>query len=213
MSEFTSISATPATARTVAARPDLGLLGDLLASALDEVDYGIALLDASAHVLHMNRQASKLLLQANGPLHIVQGQLRTRDSAESSALLEALSAAARRGLRRLLSHACGESRQIAALVPVQPGCAVLMLGRAKVCEDISLQWFARTHALTVAETRVLAALGRGVAPSEIARIQGVKLSTVRTQIGAIRDKTGTGSIIDLVRLVAALPPIMGVLSI
>ncbi len=191
---------------------ELGLLGGLLASALDEVDYGVALLDADACLLHMNRRA-RSLLHAGGPLRVVDGFLRTRDADEQSSLHEALRAATRRGLRRLLSYAGDDSRQIAALVPVQPGSAVLLLGRAKVCEDLSLQWFARSHALTGAETRVLAALGGGVPPSEIARAQGVKLSTVRTQIGAIRDKTGTGSITALVRLVAGLPPIMGVLSV
>jgi DNA-binding CsgD family transcriptional regulator len=80
-----------------------------------------------------------------------------------------------------------------------------------VCEDLSLQCFARSHELTAAETRVLAALGRGVAPAEIAREQGVKISTVRTQISAIRQKTGTSTITALVRLVAGLPPMVGAL--
>ncbi len=210
MSELNPV-ASSARAHTVSGR-ELGLLGGLLANALDEVDYGIALIDADGLLMHMNRRA-RGILQANGPLCIVDGRLRTRDSAAMSPLLEALRASAGRGLRRLLSYASDDLRQIAALVPVQSGTAVLLLGRAKVCEDLSLQWFARSHELTNAETRVLAALGSGAAPAEIARAQGVKLSTVRTQIGAIRDKTGASSIIALVRLVASLPPIMGVLSL
>jgi hypothetical protein len=39
----------------------------------------------------------------------------------------------------------------------------------------------------------------------------VALSTVRTQIGSIRTKTGAGSIRDLVRQVALLPPLVGAL--
>ena len=58
---------------------------------------------------------------------------------------------------------------------------------------------------------VLAALGMGVAPADIAQEQGVKLSTVRTQIGSIRAKIGVSSITDLVRRVAALPPMVGAL--
>jgi hypothetical protein len=34
------------------------------------------------------------------------------------------------------------------------------------------------------------------------------VSAVRSQIGSIRDKTGTRSIIDLVRTLGCLPPIM-----
>jgi len=48
-------------------------------------------------------------------------------------------------------------------------------------------------------------------PNGIALEQGVKLSTVRTQIGAIRDKTGADSITELLRFVAALPPMVGAL--
>jgi hypothetical protein len=39
----------------------------------------------------------------------------------------------------------------------------------------------------------------------------VAVSTVRTQIGSIRAKTGAGSIRELVRQVAVLPPLVGAL--
>ena len=87
----------------------------------------------------------------------------------------------------------------------------MLLGRSQLCEELSVQCFGRSQGLTGAETRVLVRLGQGTAPAEIARAQGVKLSTVRSQIGAIRDKTGMPSITALVRLVAALPPMVGVL--
>ena len=47
--------------------------------------------------------------------------------------------------------------------------------------------------------------------AEVARQQGVAVSTVRTQIGSIRAKTGAGSISELVRQVAVLPPLVGAL--
>ena len=127
------------------------------------------------------------------------------------ALHDALQAVAGRGLRKLLSFGEGAGRQLAALVPVDTGVAALMLGKDRVCEELSIQAFARTFSLTAAETRVLVALGGGARPTEIARDQGVKLSTVRTQIGAIREKTGAEGITALVRLVAALPPMVGAL--
>ena len=183
----------------------------LLAMALDEVDYGIALVDGEAQVLHMNRRARRVL-QADGPLQVADERLRTLDERDHAQLHEGLSAAAGKGLRRLLSLGRGDARQVAALVPVQPGTAALLLGRSQVCEDLTLQCFARSHQLSPTETRVLAALGSGVSPSALARAHGVKMSTVRTQIRAIRDKTGVDSITGLVRLVAALPPIVGALA-
>ena len=48
-------------------------------------------------------------------------------------------------------------------------------------------------------------------PNEIASRAGVAVSTVRTQIGSIRSKTGATSIRELVRQVAVLPPLVGAL--
>jgi len=184
--------------------------GRLLACALDELDYGVVLLTAEAEILHLNRRAGQLL-DAQHPLQRVGRTLRAADPRDLATWQAALQAAAVRELRKLLSLGDGDRRQLAALVPVQPGTALLLMGRSTVCEDLSLQCFARNHALTAAETRVLAALGRGAAPADIARDQGVRLSTVLTQIGSIREKTGTESITALVRMVASLPPIVGVL--
>jgi DNA-binding CsgD family transcriptional regulator len=50
-----------------------------------------------------------------------------------------------------------------------------------------------------------------VRPTLIAQTQGVAVSTVRTQIGSIRAKTGAASISALVRQVAVLPPLVGAL--
>jgi len=72
-----------------------------------------------------------------------------------------------------------------------------------------VQGFARLHGLTGGEGRVLAALCGGARPAEVAREHGVALSTVRSQIGSIRLKTGAASIRDLLAQVARLPPLMG----
>jgi DNA-binding CsgD family transcriptional regulator len=205
------INPTPvATPWQVSTAPTEAPLGRLLARVLDELDYGILLLAPDGHLLHMNHRARQLL-DGDHALQLLGQQLRARHPQDVVPLCEALQAAAVRGLRRLLPLGQGSGRRIAALVPVYPGTVALVLGKDQVCEDLSIQCFARCHALTTAETRVLAALGSGVRPNQIAREQGVKLSTVRSQIGAIRDKTGAESITALVRLVAALPPMVGAL--
>lgn len=190
--------------------PEAWSLGGLLARALDEVDFGILLVAEDGAVLHLNHRARHALDAGHG-LQLLGNRLHSHDPRSLARLQHALHDAARRGLRRLLALGHGDDRQLAALVPVQAGVAALLLGRTSVCEDLSLQCFARNHELTAAETRVLAALGRGVAPAEIAREQGVKISTVRTQISAIRQKTGASTITALVRLVAGLPPMVGAL--
>ena len=206
MLDITTIPAPAPPAETAAAAP----LSALLARALDEVDFGIVLVAEDAEVLHLNHRARRTL-QGEHSLHVLANRLRTDDPRSSARLHEALHDATRRDLRRLLAVGHGDGQQLAALVPVQAGVAALLLGRTDVCEDLSLQCFARNHDLTAAETRVLAALGRGVTPAEIALEQGVKISTVRTQISAIRQKTGASTITALVRLVAGLPPMVSAL--
>jgi DNA-binding CsgD family transcriptional regulator len=88
---------------------------------------------------------------------------------------------------------------------------LVVLGKREVCGALSVQGYARSVHLTPAETRVLEKLCGGVRPSDIANDAGVAVSTVRTQIGSIRAKTGAASIRDLVRQVAVLPPLVGAL--
>jgi DNA-binding CsgD family transcriptional regulator len=193
-----------------AAATEAPSMGRLLARTLDELDYGILLLDAAGTVLHSNQRARRRLEQTQ-VLQLLGPQLRACDPRDVAPLYDALHAAATRGLRKLLRLGDQVTRLVAALVPVEPGVAALMLARDHVCEDLSVECFARNFGLTAAETRVLSALAAGCRPAAIAREQGVKLSTVRTQIGAIREKTGAESITALVRMVAALPPMVGVL--
>lgn len=200
----------PAPARAPSAPIDVPPMGRLLARALDELDYGILLLDAAGTVLHLNHRARRLL-GGDHALQLLGQQLRARDPRDVAPLYEALHAAAERGLRKLLPLGERESRMLASLVPVEPGVAAMMLARDHVGEDLVIQCFARSHGLTGAEAEVLAGLSRGERPEEIRLHRGVKLSTVRTQIGSIRAKTGAESITVLVRMVAALPPMVGAL--
>jgi DNA-binding CsgD family transcriptional regulator len=93
-----------------------------------------------------------------------------------------------------------------------PEAAVLLVfGKRQMCESLSVQYFAQNHGLTLAEAQVLRALCGGDAPGEVAARQGVAMSTVRSQLGSIRAKTGAGSLRDLVHQVAVLPPVLSAL--
>ena len=186
-----------------------------LAATLDEIDYGLMLLDAAQRVAHIN-QAARAELDAAHPLQLRGAALHTRRPQDATALHDALAAARERGLRRLIEIGDGARRTSVAIVPLaaaDPNFAtLLMFGKRSVCEALSVQGFARCHGLTAAETRVLIELCQGTPPGEIAHELGVAISTVRTQIGNLRLKTGAESIRALVRQVAVLPPLMGVLG-
>jgi DNA-binding CsgD family transcriptional regulator len=187
-----------------------------LSATLDEIDYGMLLLTDEVVATHVNH-AARAELDARHPLQLIDGELRARRPQDALPLAEALRAAARRGLRKLLTLGEGEQRVSVSVVPLalpddaSEPVTLVMLGKRQVCETLSAQGFANGHGLSPAEARVLAALCRGARPNEIAAQVGVAISTVRTQIGNIRQKTGAESIRALVQQVAVLPPLMGVL--
>ena len=86
-----------------------------------------------------------------------------------------------------------------------------VFGRRRLCERISVQWFAQAHGLTPAESQVLELLCDGLDPRAIASANGVRMTTVRTHVGKIREKTGAACIRALIQQVATLPPIVSAL--
>ena len=194
-------------------------LGGCLTRMLDEIDYGMLLVGTEAQVLYLNH-AARQELDGDHPLQMLGRTLRAQRPQDVAPLYDAL-ACAQRGLRKLVTLGAGAQRICVSVVPLppQPGqrnddaerAILLVLGKRQVCEQLSVQGFARSVNLTPAETRVLEQLCRGVRPTTVARQHGVAVSTVRTQIGSIRAKTGAASISELVRQVAVLPPLVGAL--
>jgi DNA-binding CsgD family transcriptional regulator len=206
----------PGTPARTSADPDSPALARWYELMLDEIDYGVLLLDGDAQVLHINH-AARCELDAQHPLQLLGRQLRARDAADVVRLHDALQAATQRGLRRLLMLGQDGHRVAVAVVPLRsggPGCQAatqLSMGKRQMCGGLGVHWFARSHDLTLAETRVLEALSEGLQPNDIAARHGVGISTIRSQIGSIRSKTRSDSIGALVRQVAVLPPLVGAL--
>ena len=187
---------------------DGALSAGLLGLMLDEVDYGMVLLDGKVEVLYANH-AARAECDATHPLQLLGRRLQARQPEHEALLHEAL-ADARRGRRALLSLGDADKPVSVAVVPVggdgEARATLLLMGERQICGQLTVHGFARCHALTPAETRVLAGLCEGLHPRELAQRHGVSLATVRSQIGSLRAKTGAGSIRDLVRQVSLLPP-------
>lgn len=203
-----SIEAAPAPAGPSASAMQHGAL---LMRVLDEIDYGLVLVATDGSMRYANQLGLKELLD-NGALQLSQGRVQARHAADQVALLTALGDV-RRGLRKLVSARHEGAQTSVAVIPVagadDPGgpVALLVFGKRHSNETLSVDFYARTHGLTGAETIVLKAMCSGLKPKEIARRQGVAISTVRSHICSIRVKTQTGSIRELLGRVAVLPPI------
>lgn len=190
--------------------------GPWMMRMLDEIDYGMLLVTPDAQVSYLNH-AARLELDGQHPLQLLGSTLRAHRALDVAPLYDAL-AAAQRGLRRLVTLGEGAQRVCVSVVPlptaggqVDTRVTLLVLGKRQVCEQLSVQGYARSVGLTPAETRVLEQLCAGARPGQVAASAGVAVSTIRTQIGSIRSKTGAGSIRELVRQVAVLPPLVGAL--
>jgi DNA-binding CsgD family transcriptional regulator len=186
-----------------------------LAAALDELDYGIVVLVDAMRVVHVN-EAALVELDDCHPLQLQDGELRARMARDVAPLHEAVTAASSRGIRRLLTVGTDAHRDSISVIPLEaadagPRAVLVVLGKREVCESLSVQGFARSYGLTGAETRVLMALCDGTPPAQTAQQLGVAVSTVRSQIGSMRQKTGAESIRALVRQIAVLPPVKGAL--
>lgn len=199
--------------------PQPALTRQMFAAALDESDNGMLFLcdepcgatGTSLRVLHANDVALREL-DGRHPLQLVGDVLHVRHVPDAVALHGAVRNARQRNLRKLLRLDADERPVSVSVVPL-PSAVLLMLGKRQMCEELTVQGYAASCGLTPAESRVLAGLCRGQSPEGIAAGLSVQISTVRTQIGSIRLKTGAGSIGALVRQVSVLPPLRGVLRV
>jgi DNA-binding CsgD family transcriptional regulator len=196
-------------------------LAELLACVLDEVDYGLLMLSADGLVVHANH-AARTELASTTSLRLAGKRLRSRTAAEQRQLDTALAAARDDGLRTMLTIATnggGQDRLGLSIVPLpaaltqaHAGHAVLIsFERSRIAETLSVDAHAREHGLTLREQQVLGALCDGLRAKEIAQRLAIGEATVRTHVNNIKAKTGCASIVDIVKQVSRLPPMLAAL--
>jgi len=220
-SDFAEAAAAPAGYRNAAAaiagqRGSAALHATLLLSMLDEIDYGLVVLGADARILLANDPAR---LELGGERFVRRRQDRlTPSSARHGAKLEAALANVRRGQRSLVTFSGADGELALSFVPLNSGLrsaaeipeaplALLIFGKRDACEALTLQQYGQLHGLTGAEQALLPAISRGLGVEAIAQQQCVALSTVRTQLGSIREKTGVTSLRMLMARLNNLPPL------
>jgi len=179
---------------------------------LEMLDYGIVVLTPQLRIAYCNAAARRQLAASASPIVLGASALEARCSRDAVALHDALRGAMLRGWRRLLHLQAGSSTLTLAVVPLEAhagslASVLVILGRRRACETLSIQALARSLRLTAAETEVLSQLVSGQRPAEIAENLSVGLSTVRTHISNIRSKSGAASIRELVSEAARLPPL------
>lgn len=184
---------------------------------LDEIDYGMVLLDVKAAIWHANHLA-RAELGRGQILHSEEGRLCTRVPGKQAALQHAIERAGQ-GTRSMIDLRLSGPDQPGtslALVPMgHPAEAIgsalpvlVITSRHVLCEQISLHFFAQSFGLTGAEKSVLSGLAQGQEVQEIAEKKNLAVSTVRTQVKQLRVKTQSNSIRELLGKVSTLPPVV-----
>ncbi len=192
----------------LAGRED-SLRADVLVRVLDEIGWGVLVLDARHAVRYANPTARRAL----GKAVMLQGDRLVAVHREDQEPLRRALGRAADGLRTMLTLAAPGAETIAAVIslartPAAPdeGEILVLLSRPSAVDPLVIQLFACSHALTDSESRVLSLLCKGSCPTAIADELGVAITTVRTQLGAIRSKTRTANLRELVQRIAQLPP-------
>jgi DNA-binding CsgD family transcriptional regulator len=193
--------------------------GDNLQAMLDRTDSAAFLLSEHGRVLHSNEPATALLARLN-LLEVRKGRLCARERLPDRELQSLLSAAGEghsagreTGGAMLLPRERGAGRPLQIVVsPVQSArgsskaASVVVLvtdPETEICfPDVVLKGL---YGLTHAETEVANAYLTGYTSEEIALLRGVSLSTVRSQLKVLLQKTGTNRQSDLLRLLMTVP--------
>lgn len=178
---------------------------------LDNSPTPVWLTDSEGHLLHCNRAAEAVLRSPVRPL-VVKGQRLCRPS-QDNALRALLSRAASPGHAGILPlEKGGEQQLLATPVAAHAPCnatfqrpLVMLTLLQKPRASILVQLFK----LSPAENRLAELLAQGLKPDECADALCVSINTVRSQLRAIFQKTGTSrqsELIGLIHRLAVLVP-------
>jgi DNA-binding CsgD family transcriptional regulator len=189
-----------------------------LADALDGLSAGMFLVDAAGRIIHTNT-AGRILL-STGVLTAVGNRLGADDSEINGLLHDAFMAASYgddainvKGISLPLTAPDGEN-YVAHLLPLTSGArrrasttyaaaAAVFAYRAKLTTPSPLEVIARRYKLTPTELRVLLAIVEVGGVPAVAETLGVSVTTVKSHLARLFEKTSTRRQVDLVKLVAA----------
>lgn len=182
--------------------------GQLAVAALDRLPFAALALDGSFRPIFMNRSGAQLLA-ANEVLRLDGGGIcRAFSTAETAALHQAVAATAADGESRVLGLNGKDERRFSALVEASgeqgrgaEGAAALVFLREIDARTLPTPEALRDlFNLNLSEARLAHALASGLDIKEAAEAQGITLSTARTYLKRLFQKTGANRQAELVRL-------------
>ncbi len=192
---------------------------ELGSRVIDSFALTMLIVDQKACIKHLNSEAESLLSNGLNGLSCKNNCLFATSQSDNIKLIKLINQAtgfpAVGGAMFLNRQGIPQARQI--FVTPLPAASPLVkdwqipLALILVIEDnqslSSIQLLCKLYHFSPAETKVAIALFQGKSPEEYARLSGVSLNTVRTQIKSLYCKTGTSRQPELVSLLCRIPPV------
>jgi DNA-binding CsgD family transcriptional regulator len=188
-----------------------------LQSLLNDVGFGVLILDPDLNVCFSNTDAKSALLAIGMRLLSIGSSVTEIErSHQNVACINKFLSNAKlvsKGQRKLVIFGYGDSKVALAMSPIKLDCNALDYGvmvtmeRKNVCETISLWAYGKVQGLTPGELKVLQQLAEGQDPKFVAENLKISVATVRTHIRSMVNKTESSSMRNLLMKVAKLPPI------
>jgi DNA-binding CsgD family transcriptional regulator len=181
--------------------------------ALDQLCAGVIIADNNGRVIEMNR-AAEFIVQLDDGLNICNGRLCARRTFETTKIAKLIAGAtdAKAGAaagRMLVGRCDGLPPYVLTVAPLRTNIAVddrrlAMIvvvdpQRHSPSEADLVEFFG----LSPAEARLAAALLTGKTLAQIAASAGVRITTLRTQLGSILRKVGADRQSDLIRILSS----------
>lgn len=185
---------------------------DQMLRVIDEIDYGILVINAQGEILQVNHLARHELLTGCW-LASVNNRLTGRSTGLCEQIEQGLAHACR-GQRKLVFLDGSWGDMPVAFIPLShpletdSPTVLVMLTRQSACDNLAVRMYARAQRLSPSEEAVMIGLCRGLEVSDIAKQNGVAQSTVRSQVKSLREKTGCPSIRRLIQRIHSLPPVV-----
>lgn len=213
----------PVLRRIVEVRRHLGRIAiqrDEARNALDALAMGIVIVDQDLRIVYANEEADEILADPDGALSLRQGRVFARQPTEQRLFRQLVEAAAHGGgdplahqrSSMILSSGCAHSLSACVMPAASPVPAgshrkiMIALRRLDAATDM-VTCARQLFDLTETEAKFASALASGLSLTEAAEAQGVRISTARTHLARIFQKTHTRQQSQLVSLLrsAALP--------
>jgi len=187
---------------------------------IDRIEHGVVIVTETMEILYVN-PAAETFLREEALLSSNAGRLAMRFPQAQGAVTRAVSLGVRdevelAGAGIDIPLSATSRPAIAHVLPLQRravgqqvefrGAAAIFIAAAGTVVQTSVEAIAALFALTAAERRVAGYVANGMTRNEIAQAQAVTAGTVKSQLSAIYDKTGTGDQRGLQSLMRELSP-------